>query len=314
VNLFENILVAVDLAEGDLLVSNGGPPHSQHAVQEALWLAKGIGAKLTFFHSLDISEHAQWLITECHLENNVRDQALESLQRMVDRAAAEGIQADCAVTFGRSWLQIIRKAVQGNYDLVIAGTRHQSQLRSVLFGSTGMKLLRKCPTPVWLTHPREHRGLRSVVVATDLSEVSNRVVDMAAGVAGQYGAQLHLVHVINPGTTQELRGIGLPLMRIEEHQKNERERAEKGLAEQVERPAVKALPQPPNVILATGEPDEVILKTLEDLKADLLVMATLARSGIPGMVIGNTAERLLPHLRCSVLAVKPAEFVTPVTL
>lgn len=310
----DKILVAVDLAQGDLLVSNGGPPHSQHAVQEALWLAAGTGAKLTFFHSLDISEKAQWLITEEQLENNVRDQAEEVLKQFVKRAADEGIEADYEVTFGRSWQQIIQKAVEGKYDLVIAGTRHQSQLRSVLFGSTGMKLLRQCPTPVWITHPREIRELRSVVVATDLTEVSNRVVDAAATLAGKYGAQLHVLHVIHPATTHELRGIGLPLMRIEEHQRQEREHAEKMLKQQVERPTVKALPQPPNVILASGEPDEVILKTLDDLSADVLVMATIGRSGIPGMVIGNTAERLLPHVRCSVLALKPAEFVTPLGL
>lgn len=307
---FENILVAVDLADDDLLVSNGGPPHSQHAVQEALWLAAASGAKLTFFHSLDISEMAQRLILEENLENNVRDKALASLQRMVDRAVAEGSRADCAVTFGRSWQQIIRRAVEHNHDLVIAGTRHPSRLRSVLFGSTGMKLLRLCPAPVWLTHPRDRRELRSIVVATDLTEVSNRVVDVAANLAGLYGAQLHLLHVIHPATTSELRGIGLPLMRIEEHQRAQREHAEKMLQQQVDRPTVKALPQPANVILTCGEPDEEILKTLSNQNADLLVMATLGRTGIPGMVIGNTAERLLPHLQCSVLAIKPDGFVS----
>ena len=47
---------------------------------------------------------------------------------------------------------------------------------------------------------------------------------------------------------------------------------------------------------------------------DLLVMGTVARSGIPGLVIGNTAERLLPQVPCSLLAVKPAGFESPVTL
>jgi hypothetical protein len=41
-------------------------------------------------------------------------------------------------------------------------------------------------------------------------------------------------------------------------------------------------------------------------------MGTLARSGIPGYIIGNTAERVLVGVDRSVLAVKPEGFVSPV--
>jgi nucleotide-binding universal stress UspA family protein len=40
----------------------------------------------------------------------------------------------------------------------------------------------------------------------------------------------------------------------------------------------------------------------------------VARRGIPGLLIGNTAERILRKLPCSVLAVKPDGFVSPVSL
>ncbi len=41
-------------------------------------------------------------------------------------------------------------------------------------------------------------------------------------------------------------------------------------------------------------------------------MGTVARSGVWGALLGNLAERLLPELRCSVLAAKPADFHSPV--
>ncbi len=47
-------------------------------------------------------------------------------------------------------------------------------------------------------------------------------------------------------------------------------------------------------------------------KADLLVMGTVCRTGVPGFFIGNTAEDVLQQVDCSVLAVKPKGFVTPV--
>jgi universal stress protein E len=45
----------------------------------------------------------------------------------------------------------------------------------------------------------------------------------------------------------------------------------------------------------------------------LLVMGTIARTGITGVFVGNTAERLLPQIPCSVLAIKPAGFKSPIT-
>jgi hypothetical protein len=48
------------------------------------------------------------------------------------------------------------------------------------------------------------------------------------------------------------------------------------------------------------------------IEADLLVMGTVCRTGAAGFLIGNTAETVLSDVTCSVLAMKPAGFVTPV--
>ena len=45
---------------------------------------------------------------------------------------------------------------------------------------------------------------------------------------------------------------------------------------------------------------------------DLVVMGTVSRAGISGLLMGNTAERVLSHIQASVLTVKPDEFQTPV--
>ena len=46
---------------------------------------------------------------------------------------------------------------------------------------------------------------------------------------------------------------------------------------------------------------------------DILVMGTVARTGIPGFIMGNTAENLIQELKCSLLATKPNGFVSPIT-
>jgi nucleotide-binding universal stress UspA family protein len=43
-------------------------------------------------------------------------------------------------------------------------------------------------------------------------------------------------------------------------------------------------------------------------------MGTVARTGIAGFFMGNTAESILTQLECSVLTLKPQGFVSPVTL
>jgi universal stress protein E len=60
--------------------------------------------------------------------------------------------------------------------------------------------------------------------------------------------------------------------------------------------------------------DSAILRFIKDHNVDLLVMGTMARSGMPGVFIGNTAERLALSVTCSLLALKPADFQCPVPL
>ena len=70
----------------------------------------------------------------------------------------------------------------------------------------------------------------------------------------------------------------------------------------------------PEKHLIKGFPSKVIPEFAQKIDADLVVMGTIGRTGIPGLIIGNTAEDILNQIHCSVLAVKPADFVSPVTL
>ena len=63
---------------------------------------------------------------------------------------------------------------------------------------------------------------------------------------------------------------------------------------------------------AKGSPARIIQEAVTHLDPDLLVMGTISRGGIAGLLIGSTAERMLDRVDCSILAVKPAGFVSPV--
>ena len=70
----------------------------------------------------------------------------------------------------------------------------------------------------------------------------------------------------------------------------------------------------PKTHLVKGRAQREIPALVEKIEADLVVMGTVARTGIPGFFMGNTAETILNQINCSVLAIKPPGFVTPITL
>ena len=70
----------------------------------------------------------------------------------------------------------------------------------------------------------------------------------------------------------------------------------------------------PRTHLVKGWPRKEIPSLAKQLEADVIVMGTVARTGVPGFIMGNTAEMILNQIDCSVLAIKPPGFETPVTL
>ncbi|HDV5714231.1 TPA: universal stress protein, partial [Legionella pneumophila] len=68
----------------------------------------------------------------------------------------------------------------------------------------------------------------------------------------------------------------------------------------------------PTIYHVKGRPSELIPSSINANKIDMLVMGTVARTGISGFIIGNTAENILQKINCSLWALKPQGFVSPV--
>lgn len=68
----------------------------------------------------------------------------------------------------------------------------------------------------------------------------------------------------------------------------------------------------PYVHLVEGKPADVVANVADGEKVDLVVLGTVARLGILGHLIGNTAEDVLRKLHCGVVAIKPAGFESPI--
>jgi len=64
--------------------------------------------------------------------------------------------------------------------------------------------------------------------------------------------------------------------------------------------------------LSSGTPWQEIQRIARHQAADLIVIGTVGRSGIKGLLMGNTADKVLDTCDCSILTVKPDDFVSPI--
>jgi nucleotide-binding universal stress UspA family protein len=134
-------------------------------------------------------------------------------------------------------------------------------------------------------------------------------------------AELHIAHVWNAAGEGLMRGglVSMSAAEIDAYVASERARRTEALAALVDeagrRVGKGALDWlRPTLYLEKGTPADELPALTGRLGADLLVLGTVGRSGIPGLLIGNTAESVLQRITCAVLALKPQGFVTPVTL
>jgi nucleotide-binding universal stress UspA family protein len=181
-----------------------------------------------------------------------------------------------------------------------------------------MELLRQCPCPVWLIGSRTRAvgqwrilaAIRTTAAEPEEQELNAQILDWALQLNTYGGAELTVLQAWTP------YGAGLLEPRMSPDEFSEflaasRRTEEEALSSFLALHGARL--RGVRVELAQGEPEEAILHFVESRGVDVVVMGTVARTGIAGLVMGNTAERVLQRLRGSVFAVKPPRFVSPVS-
>ena len=243
------------------------------------------------------------------------------------------IEIDYSVLQGTPFLEIIREVLRKEHDLVIKCPDSPSWLDRFL-SSDEMHLLRKCPCPVWLVKSEGPTAYKRILAAVDvdesysLAELATRralniqILEMAASLALSEFAELHIVHVwesvyeavsgfvFSPDISPERKA-----MNIEHERRQHRQWLEAFVRENGNTATRDALDYlKPRLHLIKGEARREIPALAKALHIDCIVMGTVARTGVSGFIMGNTAETILGQIDCSILAIKPPGFVTPVSL
>lgn len=301
---FENILVHV------------GPESTADALLNAVaTVAQTDGARVTLMSvAEELPQFAQRLIRERLdlWEEQFAEERNAWLARHAAQLADQGIAVETVAGQGSTAIELIRQALRGGHDLVVKASGPDA----VEHDPVGQKLLRKCPCAVWLLA----RGLPKgrVLAAVDLdpedaskTALNRRLVQHAAHLAGLGGAELHVLHAWRPyGETMLAHR-----MKTEEFQAYG-DSLEALLTSDLDRFLAEADGGEGRAHghLIRGPAEEVIPTFVKREGIDLVVMGTVGRTGLPGLLVGNTAERILERVRGDLVALKPEGFVSPVSV
>ena len=188
----------------------------------------------------------------------------------------------------------------------------------ILFGSRTTHLMRKCPCPVWAIKPAKRNKYARILAAVDSSPFDDernalniKIMELATSLAELDGSELHVVHCWTLSLWERLRrSSGLTITEINKLARVIRKDHKMRFDQLLGKFNLNALPH--EVHLLKGDPAALIVDLARKKRIELVVMGTVCRTGLAGFFIGNTAEQVLQEIDCSVLALKPDGFVTPV--
>lgn len=137
-----------------------------------------------------------------------------------------------------------------------------------------------------------------ILFATDFSEVSERAMAFAIGLATRYGSELFIVHATEPEPREPI-----PLDPLPRELDKARAVAEREMRHLVKNSKLKDVAFHP--VVQRGEVWHVLMSIIQREHIDLLVMGTHGRRGLSKLALGSVAEEISHVAPCPVLSVGP---------
>ena len=322
---FKNILCVIEPGKDSTAV-----------VEQAARLSENNQATLTIMSVLPALVNHNGLLEDYAMVNELEALSLKAQQQTVEKlmeSYRQRVKIDVEVSTGRASIEVIRKILRDDHDLVIKcpdatnGTSHA-------FSGEDKQLLRKCPCPVWMTRLQKGETYHRILAAVDVDDnhtpnvletrqaLNESVMTLAGSLAVSEFAELSIVSAWEATAESAIRFapfIQRPQSEVDTYVEKARQHHADLLNAQLDQLNIELGQEAMNYIKPElhspkGPARKNIPDLAKQLQADCIVMGTVGRVGIPGLIIGNTAESLLDQLTCSILAIKPKGFTTPVTL
>ncbi len=323
---FKNVLCVVEDEEGSLA-----------ALQRAVALASNNQASLTVIAVVSPMTFGMGMPDGGPLYGDLQDAMLREHELRIKALLEpyrEQMEIRSGVLLGIAFLEVIREVLRGEYDLVIKCPEAPDWLDRIFTGDD-MHLLRKCPCAVWLVNPETGgSSCQRILAAVDVDDnyppaelqtrqkLNESIMDVAGALAVSEFAQLHVVHTWTAMGESVMRNgafVNHTEDQVNAYVDEVHRRHANSLDSLMRRTEARLGPDAldyvkPQLHLVKGSARREIPALARQLKVDCIVMGTVARTGVRGFIMGNTAETILEQINCSVLALKPPGFVTPVEL
>lgn len=297
---FKNILVVVDSTV------------DRHAeLERAIKLVDQTDATL---HLIDVVKDLSLtlrLLSKDHLsiQQALIEEKQASLNGLIAHCRSHGVEASGEVLEGHSSVVTMKAALAKQADLIIRPSKGVRSLELGPLGSSAQKLIRGLPCPVWLTQAEHEPNYKTILAAVDAtpedvahSALNRRILQTALAMSKLERCKLIITYAWNLHGSEMLKNrlATDDYGRLIEHNRKQHLASFESLLAEFDQHATS-----PNVRMAEGEPSTLIPKLCSDEQADLLICGTVARRGLAGLLLGNTAERIMNRCTCSVLALTP---------
>lgn len=145
-------------------------------------------------------------------------------------------------------------------------------------------------------------SIRTIIVPTDFSDLSVEAIRYAMSLSEMYGADLHLIHVVDDAPVLAFHTMEMTTDFVIE---DTTRTAEQHLHEFARAHDIHGRE---GITLAVrhGNPYDEITRYAAEAGADMIVMATHGRTGLAHVLLGSVAEKVVQHADIPVLTIKPA--------
>jgi len=280
-------------------------PSCLNALRQAVRMAVPTKARLTVVHVMDeflVHELKKALSTD---QASIRSEWQAKLKKFVDDAELGLPDVQVEVRIGHPFTELVEACKADGADLLVMGVKG-SRLDPHRVGVIASKCVRKAPVDVLLVREDAWGSFKQLATCVDFSENSSKAVGRALQIAALEKASVSCLYVYQSALAMSVDygGIVAPLPVPGDNVTLEQWKSELNAFVKPLADAHPSVPVATNVLERINI-REAILDHVSETHADLVVLGTRGKSGLREMLIGTTAEKIVSHAPCSILAVKP---------
>jgi nucleotide-binding universal stress UspA family protein len=296
---FNRILVPIDFSRPSL-----------KAIPYALAVSRQFGADVHLLHVTDVTQQPPpSLLTLPVLPQTEWDQRfMKRLQDLVLKYRTNGNVSALEPRTGITYDEICAAAQELKADLIIVATHGYTGYKRMFLGSTAERVVQHSPCPVLVVRQHISRwngaadlrtragfALAKILVPTDFSKCSKVAFEYGVQLARDFGAELRLVHVINPHAYPfgDLYAALDPAQLLRETENAAQKGMRSMAAKAKTRYSVRVIHGSPAIEICDAANEDV----------DLLVISTHGRTGVGHILIGSVAEHVVRYAHCPVLVI-----------